>query len=538
MRLGADAVMDAAAPWAPPPAVDGSAKKLGLVRRLMPWVAGLIKLLWAARPLVLPVVGGPALVIVAALVGVQLGSAPVVLGPPLGVLAVAAGLIASDRFRGRCRSAVHDAQVVAFRLFWPTLCGLCGLCAAGARRVRVPRLLSVEFGPGLFRPEWIRLEVVPLAQHDRSSWDRYEDRIGRELRYRFSTWLPSETSGGMEITVRREPLPKMVAVGRHVPVERLGRRVPAASGVPRDEVLLGVAARGGEMVWRPDESGRSNLFIAGRTGGGKGVASANVLAHAVAASWDIYICNPKRAGEFRWLIPVASIAKTAEGIFEMIAFVRAEMDRRADLLDEVFGTASWDQVPLDELARHRMDRRVLLFIDEVVRVTTAKGIASPPPPPPGHSGRWQPADPWVNGMSDLQLVSSNGRSLGMSVVVNTQHPIAQHLGPFGSTIKSNFGGKIITGAIEPEGAGALISRAAGETISEVLRAGIPGRMVYEGLSSADGGAWQLGQGLWTPRPVLEGLVPAVTDGRPRTFDPVADVVDLNTNSEYEQEQAA
>ncbi len=529
VSLGVDALATAAGPWAPPPPVDATPKRLGFLRRVRPFLMAVVRLVWVLRPLVAPVAAGPVLVLVASVVGVRLGPAPVVLGPPLGLLAVTAGLLASARYRARCRRAFRQSQEVAFRLFWPTLCSLCGLITPGARRTRVPRLVSVEFGPGVFRPQWIRLEVVPLAQHDRSTWDRYEDRIGRELRYRFSSWIPSEITGGMEITVLREPLPKHVEVGRDVPVDRLGRRVEASTGSPRDLVLLGVAARGGGVVWRPGESGRSMLFIAGRTGGGKGVGSSNVLAHAVTAGWEIFVANPKRSGEFRWLTPVASIAKTPNGIFSMIAAVRAEMDRRADLLDEVFGVAAWDQVPVEELARHRMDRRVLLFIDELVRVTTMKGLATPPPPPADlpKNQRWQPVDPYVRAMGDLQLIMSNGRSLGVSVVANTQHPIAEHLGPFGSTIKSNFGARIVVGAIEPEGASALFGKSYGESIAEVLRSGIPGRMVYQGLAGADGGTWQLGQGLLTPRPILDGLVPAVTDGRPVQFDPVADVVDLD-----------
>ena len=66
-----------------------------------------------------------------------------------------------------------------------------------------------------------------------------------------------------------------------------------------------------------------------------------------------------------------------------------------------------------------------------------------------------------------------GRSLGVSVVVNTQHPIGEHLGPFGSTIKSNFGARLVTGAIEAEGAAALFGKGNGEAIAEALRAGIP-----------------------------------------------------------------
>ena len=104
-----------------------------------------------------------------------------------------------------------------------------------------------------------------------------------------------EASGGMEITVLRDPLPTMIELGVHVPASAVGRQVPAERGAPRDEVLMGRAARGGDVVWRPDDNGRAHLFIAGRTGGGKGVASAAVLAHAVKAGWQVLVINPKQA---------------------------------------------------------------------------------------------------------------------------------------------------------------------------------------------------------------------------------------------------
>ncbi|MCP4967275.1 MAG: hypothetical protein GY926_18840, partial [bacterium] len=57
-------------------------------------------------------------------------------------------------------------------------------------------------------------------------------------------------------------------------------------------------------------------------------------------------------------------------------------------------------------------------------------------------------------------------------------------------------------------AGSLFGKTQGETISQLLRAGIPGRCVYEGLTSTDGGGWKLGQGLYAHTNQLTGLVPA------------------------------
>ena len=127
----------------------------------------------------------------------------------------------------------------------------------------------------------------------------------------------------------------MIEVGVHLPTTAIGRRIPAPLGMPRDEVLIGRAARGGDVIWRPDDNGRAHLFIAGRTGGGKGVSSNDVLAHATAAGWRIVVLNPKKAGEFRWLGSSASIAETPTGMFKALEWVRLEMERRADILDDV-----------------------------------------------------------------------------------------------------------------------------------------------------------------------------------------------------------
>ncbi len=80
-------------------------------------------------------------------------------------------------------------------------------------------------------------------------------------------------------------------------------------------------------------------------------------------------------------------------------------------------------------------------------------------------------------VGDLQAIAAMGRALGMSLVLLTQHPIAEHMGPFGSTVKANMGAKIGVGSLEAEGAGSLFGKTQGETISQLLRAGIPGRCV-------------------------------------------------------------
>jgi hypothetical protein len=58
---------------------------------------------------------------------------------------------------------------------------------------------------------------------------------------------------------------------------------------------------------------------------------------------------------------------------------------------------------------------------------------------------------------DFQEISSQGWALGVKVIVATQHPIAEHLGEYGSTLLANLGARIGVGGLEPSGAGALFA---------------------------------------------------------------------------------
>ncbi|MCP4967699.1 MAG: hypothetical protein GY926_21005, partial [bacterium] len=215
----------------------------------------------------------------------------------------------------------------------------------------------------------------------------------------------------------------------------------------------------------------------------------------------------------------ATVAKTPAAMMALIHAFRVELDRRADVLDETFGADSWTDVPHHLLAEHRMAYRDLLVVDEFVTLMAMKGTVAPLVPPLGAPKGSRPVDPYQVMVGDLQAIAAMGRALGMSLVLLTQHPIAEHMGPFGSTVKANMGAKIGVGSLEAEGAGSLFGKAQGETISQLLRAGIPGRCVYEGLTTTDGGGWKLGQGLYAHTNQLTGLVPAEPVHLPNLYDP-------------------
>ena len=505
MRLGAPSFNGAAEAWPTvPQAVDGSPKRFGLIRKALPFVKIAARLGWVWRwPLTITI--GPLLVLTAA--GLSRAGGAVIVA-----LAIAITLWRSGWFRAQLARAVRASRVVLWEAYWPYLCQLAQFVEIAGRRVRVAGLESIEFGPGNWvRPEWLRFTISPCATHDPATWARYEQRLRRRLRYGTSTWsTPDDDPNVMVITVRRDPLPTEIRLGGQVPADRLT--------VDPGEVFLGVGADGSDMVWRPGESGRAMLFIAGRQGGGKGVMASSIFAQAIAAGWRVRVVNPKRVGEFRWLGASASVSKTPAGMFAMIHDFRVELDRRADILDETFGVAGWDDVDPEDLADYAMGHRELLLIDEAVSLLAMKGQVPPIAPPPDAPKGSRPIDPYAVMVADLQVISSMGRALGMSLVLMTQHPIAEHMGPFGSTVKANMGARIGVGALEPEGAGALFGKGHGETISQLLRSGIPGRGVYQGLTAADGGGWKLGQALHLTGDDLDHAVPDEPAHLPVTYD--------------------
>ncbi len=125
-------------------------------------------------------------------------------------------------------------------------------------------------------------------------------------------------------------------------------------------------------------------------------------------------------------------------------------------------------------------------------------------------------DPYQVMIGDLQALFAMGRALGMSLIPMTQHPIAEHMGPFGSTMKANLGARIGVGNLEPEGAGSLFGKSTGETIAHLMRAGIPGRAIYQGLANTDGGAWRQGQIAYASTAQLEDLLARATHGSAAT----------------------
>ncbi len=500
-----------------PQAVDQQRKSMSLGRKAWPFAQALLLLAMAWRWVLIPTVG--LLIVLTSAAAAHPLVLVLVVGLLLGSVSGVSGL-----YRARLSAAAARSRLILWRLYWPYLCSFCQFVEVGNRRPRVATLVRLEFGPGNWiRPDWVRLVVEPCTTHGPNLWDGYEQRIRRHLRYRSSSWVPDEDNPNrMVITCRRQPLPKLVPVGG--PDLLAADFLPTADGVdgfkPVDEVLLGVGADGDRVVWRPDESGRAMLFIAGRQGGGKGITATLIFLYGLltqqvreCGQWTIRVCDPKGMGEFNWLQRHGvEVAKDPASMFAMISEFRAEMEKRARILDRL-GVANWLDVPAQTLAAEGIAGRVVLVLDEFVSLLAMKG-AVPLVQAPVVEGqpKQRAIDPYQVMVGDLQALFAMGRALGMSLIPMTQHPIAEHMGPFGSTMKANLGARIGVGNLEPEGAGSLFGKSAGEAIAHLMRAGIPGRAVYQGLANADGGSWRQGQIAYAPTAALEQLMAQATTG--------------------------
>ncbi len=400
------------------------------------------------------------------------------LGPVAMTLTIAlAGVgLASRRWRclvvRRLRRSLEGTYDLGWRALWPKVCGLAGLTFVLAHRTRVPQLVSVGQGPGLW-PTWTTLTVRPLGAQDPNVWDQIEDRLKRVTKHAASlSW--QDPTGALIIRLFRHALPEILPVD------------PALIGNGRDDhVTLGQSIEGDSIVWSVDD--RPHLAVVGVTGGGKGIILRLVLAHAVAHGWVVNVLNPKRSGEYGWLktpIQRASIAKTLNGMAAMVAATHDEMQTRQDLI-ETAGVDTWHQVP-------ELTDRVLLILDE-----SASLIGT------GNKGEDVALRRVIAGQ--LAAIVAMGRSAGVHVVIVTQHGIADSFGPSGSTMKANTSARIVVGSSPPEGLRMMFGPDLGPAATKALSAEIPGRCLYQGLDPTKGARVTLGQIFYAQQHDLAGL---------------------------------
>ncbi len=185
-------------------------------------------------------------------------------------------------------------------------------------------------------------------------------------------------------------------------------------------------------------------------------------------------------------------------MFAVVLEVRAEIDRRATIM-AAHGVNHWLKLPDPIRTVEGMERRVVLVVDELVALMALKGRVVRQPEP-GTKGR--PVDVFTEMAPALADAAAMGRKVGVTVIAATQHPIAEHLGPFGSTFKANLGARIGTGALEPEGAGSLFGKSDGADVAAFLGTRTPGRMVTRSLSANGPQSRRPGQGYYIPDQLL------------------------------------
>ncbi len=438
--------------WEQAPIVDVEPNRRVRIRRfvrLVGLLAGLVRIWWPVLPVaVFLVLWGP----VAAAAEAVVLAAVVALSPWL---------------RSRLRSAPMRTVERVFVWRWPATASHAGLITPAHGGIRFPDLLSVSFGGRWWRPESVVLvlRVLP-SQEDQGAWPKMARRVGIQLGYSLAIPVVLDALR-LEVRLRREVLPSMLELGTDVKVAGLfddPHRVP-----------LGVSSLGGHVVWELDRPTNTSVLIGGGMGGGKSSVISSMLGwqrHHIAAGvpGEAIVIDPKAIGDFAWCEDRASVCQTAEGAWRAIDYLHREMERRAGILRRL-KLRSWVQLPVSELPA--FGGRILFVLDEMVNFFMWKGGSD-------KVAALRAKEAWIQ----LEKVTSMGRALGINVVLATQHPIAEHVGPYGSTMFANMAGRIGVGALESYGAKTLFKES-GEAIAARTRQVIPGRMFVMALDSSD-----------------------------------------------------
>lgn len=437
-----------------------------------------------------------------------------------GLVADAAlmAVILSARARSWFTRLPNRTGEAVFRWRWPRLCAQAGVVVPADGAIRFPRLVDVELhGRRPWAPDWMWLRCEPVAQQEANTWSVIGSRLARQLRFAVNTAIPVDDLT-LDLRLRRERLPTKVVLGTDVPLERVA---PDGS-----RIVFGDSALGGHVAWQLDQPTRTSLLITGTMGGGKSDVQNKTLLwvrERILAGDPIHcvVIAPKGGGEFDWCEDFTQVIVDDPMLACLaVAWIRAEVRRRAAYLKRR-KVGTWLQ--LEPAERARLGGRLVIIIDEFVAFINEPVLVSPPGDGTGKKAR--DIDLMQLAQRDLQAISSQGRALGVNLVVATQHAIGETMGSkFGSTLIANLGGRIGVGALEPSGAATLFGKSHGESVAARSRARIPGRMFYAGLSTDEAGDGPVaGQGWYAPPELLHNLVNPTVDHidftRPPTTTP-------------------
>ena len=311
----------------------------------------------------------------------------------------------------------------------------------------------------------------------------------------------------LEVRLRREVLPTMLELGVDVKVDGLfddPHRVP-----------LGVSSLGGREEWELDRPTNTSMVVSGGMGGGK-TSVANTTLHWfrhqlwLGRPGEAIILDPKALGDFAWCEDWATVCQTDEGMWAAIDYVYGEMIRRAAILRRL-KLRTWVDLPPEEMAR--FGGRILFIADELVNFFLLRGGTD-------KAAQARAKTAWTQ----LEMITSMGRALGINCVLMTQHAIAEHLGPFGSTMIANLAARVGIGALEPSAAKTLFKES-GEAIAARTRQVIPGRMIVMALGSSEGSALPMAAQAYYPSDRYAASLPPLPASPERVvqrFDRFAD----------------
>jgi len=478
--------------WEQAPIVDVEPNRRVRIRRfvrLVGLVVGLVRIWWPVLPVaVFLALWGPVAAAAEAVVLV----AVVALSPWL---------------RARLRSAPMRTMERVFMWRWPAIASHASLVMAAHGALRLPELVSVSFGGRWWRPESMTLvlRVLP-AQEDQGSWPKIARRLAIQLGYSLATPVVLD-SLRLEVRLRREVLPTMLELGTDVKVGALfddPHRVP-----------LGVSSLGGLAEWELDRPTNTSLIVGGGMGGGKSSVASTALCWfhrqiELGRPGEAIILDPKALGDFAWCEDWATVCQTDEGMWRAIGYVHGEMIRRAGILRRL-KLRSWVQLPPEEM--QAFGGRILFVADELVNFFLLRGGTDKEA-----AARAKAA--WTQ----LEMITSMGRALGINCILMTQHAIAEHLGPYGSTMIANMAARVGIGALEASAAKTLFKES-GEAIAARTRQVIPGRMIVMALGSTEAAALPMSAQAFYPSDAYVASLPALPASPERVvrrFDRFAD----------------
>jgi S-DNA-T family DNA segregation ATPase FtsK/SpoIIIE len=172
--------------------------------------------------------------------------------------------------------------------------------------------------------------------------------------------------------------------------------------------------RDGHVVY--DATGNANGLIAGINGSGKSAFLRTMictwLQHFTPQDMHLYLCDPKRSefGIYRKARHVKGVCNTADELREYVREIKAELDRRSEILDRegenhILDVKTDEKFPI-----------IVLMIDELasldIKHRDNKDLAQ-----------------------DLNVISSQGRALCIQVFYSTQRPDAETIT---SVVKANL----------------------------------------------------------------------------------------------------